>query len=266
MSSEKLNPTAASLGMALALAAYYFPQQGSPDDEVWARMKDAHTFLSGHLHAWDRWDDLPADEKSLIGRMLAQRPEKLADVKYFAKAVRSYLHQQAEEGGDFLHDGKSFSGIKHAIPRVGGDLLGYVGRQVERLEKERKPAKPSAFVGPGRWVEMSQRPEDFDVPKLPGFEQALERDEVLPRAVSAARTGTASLDFEAMLEIAEILDEEEPLGKRYLHRVLKEFLDKLQADDGAAGSTALKVPGGAMSVLNAPTGTGKSVQIGRAHV
>lgn len=157
MSEPSAEQTA--LCASLALAAYYFPDTSVDNDAPAAPFRKAAFLLSGQFRAWDRWPGLTSDERRRIVDVYRTAPGKFGDVRNFAPAARALFTALGDEvpgesqklltfepaGGDPLT-------AEAAIPRVGGDLLAYVDRQIARYRRPSARPKPpsSPVLDPGR--------------------------------------------------------------------------------------------------------------------
>ena len=59
---------------ALALAAHYFPRAVDGDSRGAAPFDQAAFLLSGKYQAWDRWKELPHEEKQRIAMVCSIAP------------------------------------------------------------------------------------------------------------------------------------------------------------------------------------------------
>ena len=89
MSDMSIEQTAVYAG--LALATHYFPQAVEGDPRGAAPFAEAAFLLSGKYRAWDRWHELPHDEKQRIALVCSFAPSELADIAKFSVAARSLL-------------------------------------------------------------------------------------------------------------------------------------------------------------------------------
>ncbi|MEK8144241.1 hypothetical protein NKH18_27385 [Streptomyces sp. M10(2022)] len=74
---------------ALALAAHYFPKSVDGDSRTAAPFGEAASLVSGKYRAWDRWKELPHDERQRIAMVCSIAPGELADVRTFSVAART---------------------------------------------------------------------------------------------------------------------------------------------------------------------------------
>ncbi|GAA4562695.1 hypothetical protein GCM10023100_00080 [Actinocorallia cavernae] len=156
--TRRLSKTAGAVGAALALAAHYFPCEGEAQDTVAASFRDAAFLLSGQLDKWARWRDLPHDEKQRIGAVVALAPQELASVTVFAARARELL--------DFTDGEPPALPFRPAVPctgrgeaavaLVGGGLLEYVDRILQRLRRDHPRRRPDEPAGPGIWLPRTQ--------------------------------------------------------------------------------------------------------------
>src|SRR4051812_31314710 len=133
--TRRLSKTAGAIGAALALAAHYFPREGEAGDTAVASFRDAAFLLSGPPDKWARWRDLPHAQKQRIGAVVALAPQELASVTVFAARARELLDSAPGEPAalPFRPAGPGAGRAEAAVALVGGDLLEYVDRMLQRL-------------------------------------------------------------------------------------------------------------------------------------
>jgi hypothetical protein len=258
---------------ALALAAHYFPRAASGDSREAAPFDQAAFLLSGKYQAWDRWKELPHEEKQRIALVCSIAPAELADVRKFSVAARSLLAQFDGEPGDtpamapFEIAGDSPFTADAAFPRLGGDPLGYVDRVTARFRRPSARPKPPEFAGPGTWLtgeifvkNVGQVHGRLTIPAYPQFPAAPGHDR-LPHVSSVPYLASLRIPTAELLDLAEKIDQRYPQDSRYLHRTLQQLFSVLQTTDTVAPTEALTLTAGGLEIFNAPTGTGKSVLV-----
>jgi hypothetical protein len=258
---------------ALALAARYFPRAAGGDSRGAAPFDQAAFLLSGKYQAWDRWKDLPHEEKQRIALVCSIAPAELADVRKFSMAARSLLAQLDGEPGDapamapFEIAGDSPFTADAAFPRLGGDPLGYVDRVTARFRRPSARPKPPEFAGPGTWLtgeifvkNVGQVHGRLTIPAYPQFTEAPGHDR-LPHVSTVPYLASLRIPTPELLDLAEKIDQRYPQDSRYLHRTLEQLFSVLQTTDTVAPADALTLAAGGMEIFNAPTGTGKSVLV-----
>jgi hypothetical protein len=252
VSREETDVALKAAELALALAARYLPA----DEDETVRFEDAAFLLSGQLHCWDGWAELPYEEKQRIGRLLALRPERLANPTVFARTMRHVLSAERPRIETFhlTEDGTA------ARPVLGGDLDGFATGLLAELESGPAKARRIQYAGPGVWALRHHRDgrigEAVEV-ALPAF--ADEAPGAKPPFVSiAAPRSELAVRPAELLELAERLDALRPDRTPYLHSTLKRLFDCLRTEAGPL-SGELVLVSGLLRILNAPTGTGKSV-------
>ncbi|WP_431913409.1 hypothetical protein [Nonomuraea jabiensis] len=239
--------------VALALAAHYF----SADGESFARFTDAAFLLSGELHLWDRWESLPYDEKQLLGRLLSRRPERYANPTVFGRTMRHVLsapHQRITS----LRLSEDRTG---AYPVLGGDLIGFAERLLDELESGRSKGATVQLASPGVW--STRRSHDGRLGgtvtvTLPYFPKAEVGSAVPPVVRKAPHRPHLEVRIRDLLDLAKRLDALRPVDKRYLYTTLDGLFKGLRTSDGAL-KDEMVLRSGLLRLLNAPTGTGKSV-------
>ncbi len=256
---------------ALALAAHYFPQSVAGDDRVAAPFDQAAFLLSGKFRAWNRWPELPHEERQRIAGVYKIAPVALSDPAKFAIAARMTLAPlTVDSDGDpplalFELVGDSPYTATAAVPRVGGDLFGFVDRRIARFRRPSARPKPIPFAGPGIWTAA----EVFDkkaglirgqvtIPEFPQFTEAFGHDR-LPAVVTAPYLSEVLIPTAELLGLATKIDTR--LHEPYLFDVLNGLFTALQTTDTVSAADMLALASGSTQILNAPTGTGKSVLV-----
>ncbi|MGW6074696.1 hypothetical protein ACWF09_00830 [Streptomyces sp. NPDC055186] len=258
----------------LALAAHYFPDTSVGGDAPAAPFRKAAFLLSGQFRAWDRWPELTSEERRRIVDVFSNAPRRLGDVRTFTLAARALLAAfDGENPGEpqKLLTFEPASGdpltAEAAIPRVGGDLLAFVDRQIARFRRPSARPKPPEFAGPGTWKtgeiyvpQVGQVHGQLTIPTYPGFTEAFGHDR-LPHIDSAPPLDDLRIPTEDLLELAVQIESGEPQEKRYLHATLKGLFSVLQTSDTISPQEALRMTAGGLEIFHAPTGTGKSVLV-----
>jgi hypothetical protein len=259
---------------ALALAAHYFPQAVEGDPRAAAPFAAAAFLVSGKYQAWDRWKSLPHEEKQRIAMVGSIAPGDLSEHRAFSVAARSILAPvttgQADETSTvaaFELVGDNPFTADAALPRVGGDLLEYIDRQIVRFRRPSARSKPLDFAGPGTWAtgeifvkEVGQVHGRLTIPVYPQFTEPLGHDQ-LPHVSTVPYLANLRIPTHELLGLAEKIDGRYPPEKRYLHRTLTQLFDVLQTTDTVSAREALTLTAGGLEIFNAPTGTGKSVLV-----
>lgn len=272
MSKSSVETTAVCA--ALALAAHYFPDTSEDGDAPAAPFRKAAFLLSGQFRAWDRWSSLTSEERRRIVDVYCNAPGRLGDVRNFTPAARALLAAFGYEGpGEsrklltFEPAGGDPLTAEAAVPRVGGDLLAYVDRQIARFRRPSARSKPPEFAGPGNWktgeiyVEgVGQVHGQLTIPTYPGFTEAFGHDR-LPHVTTAPPLDDLRIPTNDLLELAAQIESVEPEEKRYLHSTLHGLFSVLQTSDSISPQEALRMTAGGLEIFHAPTGTGKSVLV-----
>ncbi|WP_406139514.1 hypothetical protein OH828_20660 [Streptomyces anulatus] len=259
---------------ALALAAHYFPKFVDGDSRTAAPFAEAASLVSGKYRAWDRWKELPHDERQRIAMVCSIAPGELADVRTFSVAARTLLSPLTVDGtssvpvmGPFELVGTDPFTADSAFPRLGGDPLGYVDRMTSRFRRPSARPKPPEFAGPGTWLtreifvkNVGQVHGRLQIPTYPQFTEALGHDS-LPSVSTVPYQADLRIPTPELLRLAEEIDLRFPEGKRYLHSTLRQLFKVLKTSDTVSPEEALSLTAGGMEIFNAPTGTGKSVLV-----
>ncbi|WP_281920344.1 hypothetical protein [Nocardia cyriacigeorgica] len=256
---------------ALALAAHYFPQPVAGEGRVTAPFDQAAFLLSGKFRAWNRWSELPHEEKQRIAWVYKIAPIALSDPAKFAVAARTVLAPLTVDGEDdpplaaFELVGDSPFTATAAVPRVGGDLFGFVDRRIARFRRPSARPKPIPFAGPGVWTiddvfdkEAGLIHGRATIPEFPQFTEAFGHER-LPHVASAPYLPEIPIPTADLLDLATKIDSR--LEKPYLFDVLSGLFSALQTTDTVSAAELLTLVSGTTQILNAPTGTGKSVLV-----
>jgi hypothetical protein len=268
--SRRLSKTAGAIGAALALAVHYFPREGEAGDPPVASFRDAAFLLSGQLDKWARWRDLQHDEKRRIGAVVALAPQELASVTVFAARARELLDSAPGEPAalPFRPAGPSAARAEAAVALVGGDLLEYVDRMLQRLHRDHPRRRPDEPAGPGIWLPRTQYAAGSGLIQgrtvIPVFadgdDEAADRAG-LPEVRTVPYQEEVALPAGELLELARLIDGRYPAADRYVHTVLANLFAQLQTTDAVPAQELIRLAAGPMDILNAPTGTGKSVLV-----
>lgn len=272
--TKELSVEAKAAYAALALAAHYFPHKTSDGDATAAPFQQAAFLLSGQYRAWDCWPQLTHDERARIVAVHRIAPGKLGDTQSFTTAARALLVGLDDAGREgerpllpFEPAGGDPLTAEAAVPRVGGDLLGYVDRQIAPYRRLSARPKPPEFAGPGTW----KTGEIYDpaaglvhgqltIPRYPGFAEAFGHDR-LPHASSVPHAEELRIPTRDLLELAEQIESGKPEESRYLHSTLANLFRVLKTSDTLSPEEALRLTSGGLEIFHAPTGTGKSVLV-----
>ena len=264
---QKLPKNEGAILAALALAAHYFPRSDQ-DGNVLSSFAHASFLLSGHYDTWEAWRGLSQPERQRIAAALAAAPEELSRPGPFGERARRLLdrHDDDDRPVQFRLAGDTPGAADAAIPVVGGDLLGYADRILSRLAKDHSRRRPDKPAGPGTWLTQVwyapghgliqgkatiRDPENGDEGgSPPGLE-----------IITVPYQENLSVDTSELLEIAQHIDLRYPPEARYLYRVLDDLFTQLNTTDSIKVAEAIRLVPGPTEVLNAPTGTGKSILV-----
>ncbi|SPT51220.1 hypothetical protein [Actinomadura madurae] len=238
--------------LALALTARYFPtgQYGE------ARFEDSAFLLSGQMHYWSDWMALPYAEKQRIGRLLALRPERFANPTVFGRTMKHVLSAERPRLDTFrlTKDGAG------ARPVLGGDLDGFADGLLSELEAGPPKDGVVQMASAGVWALRHNRDGRIgECVEVTIPEYSAGGSEPAPqRAISAPRRTEVRVNITELLELAGRLDDLRPDRTPYLRATLDKLLAGLREEVGPVTEDLILLSG-LLRVLNAPTGTGKSV-------
>lgn len=263
----KLPKSDGAIGAALALAAHYFPARDQ-DGEVLALFRHASFLLGGHLDAWSGWRGLSHEERQRIGQAVAFAPQELALLGVFTSRARTLLQTAPGEPArvPFTAVGDA-DRAEAAVPRVGGDLLEYVDRTLARLRRDHPRRKPLQAATPGIWLTRTQYTAGAGLIQgratIPLFDKApgSARVEELPEVHTVPHQAEIPIPTPGLLQLAASIDERYRPEDRYVHAVLSGLFRQLQTTDTVAAKDLIRLLAGGLEILNAPTGTGKSVLV-----
>lgn len=254
-----------AVGAALALAAHYFPTREGAG-HLAGTFRHSSFLMTGHLDKWSRWRSMPIDEKQRIAAVVSFAPDELANVGAFTARARALLSLDPDSQHTFPFQsvGEAPGAATGAIPQVGGDLLAYVDRTIDRIRKDhrrttaRKPATPgiwkthTAYSPTVGTIEGHANIPDFgqgdDVPSAP-----------LPDVSTVPYLPHIDISTQGLRDVARDIDQRYATEDRYLHTVLQGLFDQLNTSDTLTPAEMIRLLAGPTEVLNAPTGTGKSV-------
>ena len=261
---QRLTKNEGAILAALALAAHYFPQQDE-DGSLVASFAYASFLVGGHYDTWDAWRGLGQPEKQRIAAVLAAAPEELARPGMFRdRAVKLLGRGDGDQRPAQFRLATDIPGrAQAAIPMVGGDLLGYVDRILDRLRKDHRRRKPDKPAGPGVWLTQTWYAPGYGLIQgkvtLPGTEDPSDADAAALEITTVPYWADLGIDTTELLDLAADIDLRYQPAERYLYRVLNELFTQLNTTDSIKVTKAIRLVPGPTEVLNAPTGTGKSV-------
>ena len=261
---ERLSKNEGAILGALALAAYYFPRQRE-DGVRAASFAHASFLLGGHYDTWKAWPGLDQGEKRRIAAILAAATEDLARPNMFRERAVKLLDRSPDDqrAAHFRLAVEATGRPQAAIPMVGGDLLGYVDRILDRLRKDHPRRRPGKPADPGIWLTQTWYAPGHGLIEgkvtIPETEGPGDDDAAALEITTVPYRVDLSIDTAELLELAADIDLRYQPGDRYLHRVLSELFTQLNTTDSIKVTEAIRLVSGATEVLNAPTGTGKSV-------
>ena len=269
--SGEMTGREAGLAGALALAAHYFPRK---DDEgrVLAGFEEATFFAHRKPRAWSEWARLPVAERNLIRQVMVLMSQEWTDPKKIKAGVLALLGALAPDPDMADRTGGSLrlpAGDPHladsVIPRVGGDYLAYAQRITGPFFTFGKRPKAQAFAGPGTHKtrtaylgkEQGTTSREIHIQETPGFLEA-PGHEVLPQVRTRPQRDGVAPTVKELLKVAKTLSGRDK-SVAYLHKTLKRFFKAMKTTSGEM--TELDLTSGDLQVLNAPTGSGKTVLV-----
>lgn len=259
---------------ALSLAGHYFPRHDA-QGKILAPFREAAFFASRKPQVWDQWARLSFEERRRIADVMSIAPPELAEERYFAREARTLLGAledlgESEESGPelrrFILAGENPAQADAAYPNVGGDLLGHADRVTARFRRPSSRRKALEFAGPGTWktrdlyVGQEMVHGKLTIPVYPHFKSAPEHD-VLPAVTTRPYQKEIAPTVEELKSLALAIESRyEKEEERYLHFTLSRLFEHLKAAD-TDRIDVFRLLSGHTQILNAPTGTGKSVLV-----
>jgi len=249
---EQLTPHA--LQAALALAEICFPRAGDSGEPM-IDPRDARFFLSGQMGTWSQWrGGLLAAHVASVDTLLRYRPRRLGKESGFRLSLESRLPRGL---------------LPRYEPSEAGFLRVVGGVPAEEVLTEALDALEAAGRGRRRVPEAARGGQQYVAAVFlngPDGRQEFRRNsywipdvEVAQEPLRLAR-GSApeqlTLNHSALLDTAKRIDEAGDHGFS-LRNQLEFFLDGLRGP--GPGTASLQMTAGALNLLVAPTGTGKSV-------
>ncbi|MFB7852656.1 ATP-dependent DNA helicase [Streptomyces sp. NPDC056053] len=237
----------------LALSQRYFGFQALGDRRA-VPLDQAHVFAARRPDLWGSWSTLPRQACELIGRLwravgtegdLAQREEFLEACRTYA--VSPWAQFQLPEEAD--PDAATWLVACH--DRDPAELFEDLVLETELYREQLE--MPLATAGEGRW---SFGKDPVYTVEIPASER---RPAAAPvRLATQPYLGAAELPRELVLEHVGRQAAAEPDRFGWKPDLLKNFFGRL-TDAFGRQVGVLRMPTGAMTMLNAPTGVGKSV-------
>lgn len=236
------------------------------------QLRDAQLLARGRLNLWDRWpDDLSLEDRRRISTLLMRKPSSAGPTREFYDTAVDLIR------GDH---GLRFSNVEEANVEEAnveeasverGGTTPERGKEVRHLRFEKAPGKPLPRLLDGSFRSLEKRrPRRTQNTLHPGG-----REDVLLRSsddtyriprtqmngtgekihvgVDTQPTTSVTIDTSALISLAEKAKVDYKAG------VVESFLDSLELSSGRDLPPSFELPTGDLRLLNAPTGTGKSV-------
>ncbi|MFC5665343.1 hypothetical protein ACFP3U_20470 [Kitasatospora misakiensis] len=268
----ELSGAEAGLVGALALASHCMRRKDN-DGNVVASFRDAAYFAARKPQAWDQWPMLTLAERRAVRQVAQLMPAEWWNPKAFRSAVLAFVGKLTSDGDGHDRSGGTVTLVgddpftaEAALLKVGGDFLGHAERLTGRFFTPGKRPKAGEFAGPGTWKtrttylgpEHGVTSREIEFRATPLFEKAAGH-EALPHLVTAAARDRITAPVAQLLEVSQWLSERDK-SVAYLHTVLSKFIRDLKSSAGGELSE-LDLVSGLLQVLNAPTGSGKTVLV-----
>ncbi|ASU79145.1 hypothetical protein CDG81_13565 [Actinopolyspora erythraea] len=254
------------MGM-LALAAHYF---GRADEQgqVVVPLREARFFAYRTPQAWDRWDELSGQERLLVCRVMSLLDPQWTQTAKFITVVRGFLGKNSLEDTEAVNRSDGWFTMP---PDRDDAVLAQAGKCMLTLAEEeiaplftpgQRPralpfAEPDTTYATRRTYVGSEHKvthREIRFARTPLFTTAPGHD-VLPRVTTRPQRTTVAPSGEELLRVAALLAKRP--GTEFLYERLENFFQRLRGEHGAVN--ALDLLTGQVQLLNAPTGSAKSV-------
>lgn len=255
---------------ALAVIAHITPNR---DDEgrLIVPFREAAFLASRKLFAAHWWDKLTFPERKLVATVAAIAPPELADPRVFADTARlmfGALDPDRPGDGCFTLVGDDPARADAVYVRLGGDPLAHAQQTVRRFLRPSARAKARAFATPGQWsVDAYTRDKGRITGKAvlaaPAGWNGVDEDSYPQVLTRPYRSEPIAPRIGELLELAGTIDDRLAKEGRepYLHDTLNALFEHLQTVDADGRVDVFVLMSGKTRILNAPTGTGKSVLV-----
>ncbi|MEB8342566.1 hypothetical protein [Streptomyces endophyticus] len=239
-----------ALGAALALTEHYFPAQDAEGRTV-VRIEDAHVLLSGQAaHVWPQWEHLTYAEQQRIGRLVAQRSRRDADLASLQRRVRKGFDQGWDDPvvHRYAPGAREDWRMTTVYPRHGQRPLESADRL---LVPEQRPVRIEVATG-GPWSAASPRG-----PVQLGFEDG-PVDYAPPRVTTVDATGPIPVDPDLLGWLTRAADDAME-GAAFREHQVGLLLSGTMGSGKMPPPSAVPMAPGPLRHLSAPTGVGKNV-------
>ncbi|MFF8729537.1 hypothetical protein ACF073_24035 [Streptomyces sp. NPDC015171] len=239
------------LAVSAALAEEYFGFRNA-DGQVVVPLDQAHVFAAARVDLWERWPQVPRHVRGLAGRYWHVRPDDLAGRAMFEALARTFATQG--RGLYRLPDDVPPREATYLLAAHAHQPLELVRQLVREAEEYHYSTRgPLPVAGPGRWQFGGSTPSVVTIPDTE------EDAHVRPlRVITAPYAATTTVMRKKILRLARRQAAAGPGRHGWKPGVLVSFMDRLQ-DASGDPATRLNLPAGKHTVVNAPTGVGKSV-------
>jgi hypothetical protein len=264
--SGEMTAREAGLAAALALTAHYFPRVDDRGRQM-AGFREATFFAYRKLQTWSQWSALSADERETVRKVMALVPPDCSDPQKLKWACLDllgiYSDTVEDKTGGAVRLAHSNPDLADAvILRVGGDLLAYAEQAVRPFYLAGKRRRARQFAGPGIYrtrtaylgPEHGTTSREIEFLGTPSFLEAADHSALPQIWTRPARRSVAPTTAE-LRDIAKYLSTRE--GCSYLGKTLDNFFNEMRTN--AEDPSVLDLISGNLQVLNAPTGSGKTV-------
>lgn len=253
---------------AVGLTAMYFPTGAVNGVQHCTGLDYVVYVLDGHLETWDRWPRLPPSQGLRFARLLAHRPNQLADAMSAKPLLRAAVLDAAaywcEPGPDFEENGTIVVHSGMALPQFVDDALRRLDLMEQDADRCTSPAKPGIHralihADRARSADLSER--TFVVHEYNLLNHHIPATVAPPVLLDAPARDELFAPFEELRRIAVILDR--AYGTTYRSESVDRFAAMVKDRDGAAVA-GLALESGPLNGLSAFTGFGKSVVLTEA--
>lgn len=239
------------IACALALAETYFPKHAGDISGTHAQF-----LVTGRIDAWPGYWLLAEEDRQRVASLLGHRPDELASEELFARALSKLLAEGALDGYRASRTGE-------IEPIHGLPAREHADRLLSRLTtlKSRR-SRILTFAHGARYSHILRTRRQGDMPistrAVYNLSDIAEQSPSPIHLPDAPRMDMVELDTDELITMAERIDKAH--GESHRRDRLDEMLKALIGADGRPVPGGIRIPaGGPTSVLQAPTGRGKTV-------
>lgn len=245
-----------SISCALALSEALMPPPALGGGLV--RAESAHFMMTGRIDLWPGYFDLAEEDRRRIGDLLRARPEQLATLEWFQQRFVAMVREGSFDGYQPTDPVSTAVRSVHGTnPRVHADRL---LEKLAKLRRDRLRVLPHA--SPGRYccklILDNRRGEVENARVMFDLTDIIKTSSKPPRLVDNPAAPVVRILVVDVFKMADRIDTAR--GETHRGQQIDKLLSRLRHIDGSDALYELLVQaGGSLDVLQAPTGSGKTV-------